>query len=306
MAKKMQAGLAVTWLSMLVNIVLGMAKVVIGFVVNSTALMADGLHSLVDLSTDVAALFGLKMAAIPRDENHPYGHHRYASLSTLFIGFILLAFCIWLIYASISQLVEGALVNPEWPALLIAGASILIKEGLYWRTRRIARQQKSKLLMANALHHRTDSLSSVLVFVALLAVAIGGQDLNYIDKVAGIILGSWLGVEAFRLILQACNDLLDTAPDAVVINDIREHILPVEGVVAYHQFRVRQVGDMLDVDFHLQVDPELSVQEGHQITTHVRESILKRHKEVIGVLIHLEPADEEHLQESGISDRAET
>ncbi|MEM9227519.1 MAG: cation diffusion facilitator family transporter, partial [Verrucomicrobiota bacterium] len=137
----MQAGLAVTWLSLVVNVVLGTAKGVIGFMVNSTALMADGLHSLVDLSTDVAALFGLKMAAIPRDENHPYGHHRYASLSTLFIGCVLVGFCIWLIYASITELVDGALVYPEWPALLIAGASIIIKEGLYWRTRAIARQQ---------------------------------------------------------------------------------------------------------------------------------------------------------------------
>ena len=302
---KMQEGLFVTWLSMAMNVLLGIIKVAIGFIVNSTALMADGLNSLTDLSTDIAAIIGLKMAAKPRDENHPYGHHRFATLSSLFIGLSLLGFCVWLIYQSAEQLLDDGPVDPSWPALLAAGVSLVIKEWLYWRTRRIAERTKSRLLLANATHHRTDSLSSLLVFIALLAIVIGGQSLNFVDKVAGIILGAWLGMEAIRILVRASNDLLDRAPDEDVINDIREHILPVDGVVAYHQFRARYSGDKLDVDLHLQVQPDLTVAEGHEIASSVRQNILDRHKEVIDVLIHVEPAQGGHLDESGVSGRAE-
>ncbi|MGE9293587.1 MAG: cation diffusion facilitator family transporter [Puniceicoccales bacterium] len=299
--EKKQEGLRVTWLSVWMNILLGTLKCVIGFFSHSAALMADGLHSLVDLSTDVVALFGLKMASKPWDDNHPYGHHRFASLSSLFIGLALLGFCIGLIISSVHQLVDGDLSDPTWPALAAAVVSLAAKEWLFWRTRRIARQEKSRLLLANALHHRTDSLSSALVLIALIAIMIGGPQLAFLDKLVGLILGGWLGVEAGKIILNTCKDLLDTAPDQAVINDIREHILPVPGAVAYHLFRVRRVGDMLDVDLHLQVDGSLTVEEGHEIAHQVRMNILNRHKEVLDVLIHVEPASQHHVRELGVS-----
>ncbi|MDP0496731.1 MAG: cation diffusion facilitator family transporter [Verrucomicrobiota bacterium JB024] len=301
--EKKQEGLSVTWLSVWMNIALGALKCAIGLAAHSAALLADGLHSLVDLSTDVVALFGLKMAAKPRDDNHPYGHHRFASLSSLFIGLALLGFCVGLIISSLHQLVDGDSADPAWPALAAAAVSLVAKEWLFLRTRRIAHKEKSRLLLANALHHRTDSLSSALVLVALLAILLVGPQLAFLDKLVGIILGGWLGLEAMKIIVHTCNDLLDTAPDRAVINDIREHILPVPGAVAYHQFRVRRVGDMLDVDLHLQVDGELSVEAGHEIARKVRDNILSRHKEVLDVLIHVEPASEEHLREVGVSDQ---
>ncbi len=302
--EKKQEGLRVTWLSIWMNILLGVLKCAVGLGAHSTALLADGLHSLVDLSTDLAALIGLKMAAKPRDDNHPYGHHRFASLSSLFIGLALMIFCVWLIIGSVQQLLAENSTDPTWPALAAAAVSLVLKEWLYVRTRRIARQEKSRLLLANALHHRTDSLSSALVFIALLAILLGGPQLAFVDKLVGIMLGAWLGLEALKIIITTSNDLLDTAPDREVINDIREHILPVPGAVAYHQFRARRVGDMLDVDLHLQVDGALSVDEGHEIARRVRENILQRHEEVLDVLIHVEPASAEHLRRDGVSDKA--
>ncbi|MBC2593263.1 cation transporter [Ruficoccus amylovorans] len=300
--EKKQEGLRITWLSVWMNISLGALKCVVGFFAHSSALIADGLHSLVDLSTDVVALFGLKMAAKPRDDNHPYGHHRFSSLCSLFIGLALLGFCAGLIISSVHELIDGDATDPTWPALAAAAASLAAKEWLFLRTRSIARREKSRLLMANALHHRTDSLSSALVLVALIAILIAGPQLAFLDKLVGIILGGWLGVEAVKIIAQTCNDLLDAAPSREVINDIREHILPVPGAVGYHQFRARRVGDMIDVDLHLQVNGSLSVDEGHEIARRVRENILSRHSEVIDVLIHVEPDSEEHLRQYGVSD----
>lgn len=293
-------GIAITWLSMVLNVLLGAAKCGIGLWVNSKALLADGIHSLVDLSTDVAALVGLKMASKPQDENHLYGHHKFTSLSTLFIASMLLLFCAGLIYSSFVGLLENTPVSPEWPALVAAGLSLVIKEWLYWRTRAVAKAEHSRLLMANAWHHRTDSLSSLLVFVALVAVLLGGQKLAFLDKSIGIILGVWMGVEGLKMLRGACDELLDAAPAREIVDDLREHVLPVEGVVSYHQFRVRRVGDMLEADVHIQVDAQITVEEGHAIAGKVRALILAKHPEVVDVLVHLEPAVPGQLKQIGL------
>lgn len=295
-------GVVITWLSLWLNVMLGGVKCGVGFWVNSQALIADGLHSLVDLSTDLAALIGLKMAAKPRDENHPYGHHKFASLGTFFISGVLMLFCFGLIIASIEGLIADEPVSPEWPALLAAGISLVVKEWLYWRTRAIAQAENSRLVMANALHHRTDSFSSLVVLAALLAVTFGGESWSFLDKAVGLVLGVWMGVEGMKMLLAACNDLLDAAPNRAIINDLREHVLPVEGVLAYHQFRVRRIGDCLEADLHIQVDPDLTVLQSHEIAGQVREEILRRHPEVVDVLVHVEPAAGRHLKKRGVSD----
>lgn len=294
--------LSITWLSLLLNVLLGIFKCGVGLWVNSKAIFADGLHSFTDLSTDVVALLGLKMGSKPRDDNHLYGHHKFNDLSILFISVVLLFFCLGLIYSSMRGLVSGEVVNPEWPAILIAFVSLVTKEWLFWKTRSIAIQAKSRLLMTNAWHHRTDSVSSFLVFVALVAIALGGQGWAFLDRVVGLILGAYLAAEGIRMFLRACRDLLDTAPEQEIINDIREHILPVPGAVAYHQFRARRVGDLLEVDLHLQVEPTLSVEKGHAIAKTVKGAILEKHPEVIDVLIHIEPADAGHVRDEGIYD----
>jgi len=293
--------LRVTYLSLALNVLLSIAKCAIGFWVNSKAIIADGLHSFSDLSTDMAAVLGLKMASKPKDENHPYGHHKFASLSSLFIAVVLLGFCSGLIYASFRALFEELPVDPEWPAVLVALASILVKEWLFWRTRSIAIRERSRLLMANAWHHRTDSVSSLLVLFALLAVLLGGQDWAFLDKAVGVVLGCYLAFEGLKILVQSCSDLLDTAPENDIVNDLREHILTVEGVVAYHEFRARRVGDMFEVDFHLQVDPALTVEAGHRIARAVKVKMFEKHPELIGVLVHIEPANEQHIRDEGVS-----
>ncbi len=296
------ASLRITWISLWLNIVLGILKCLVGWWVNSKALLADGLHSLVDLSTDVAAILGLKFAAKPLDENHPYGHHKFSSLASLFISGVLLLFCLGLVYGSTLGLLNPTPVNPGWPAVLVAIASLIIKEWLFQRTRTIARAERSELVMINAWHHRTDSISSLLVLVALVAVLLGGEHWYFLDKAVGLLLGIWLGTEAAKMFLRACNDLLDAAPDEVIVNDLREHVLPVPGTMAYHQFRVRRIGDMMTVDLHLQVNPQLSVAEGHAIARQVKDSILTKHPEVLDVLVHVEPGDDMHIKHEGVYD----
>ncbi len=294
--------LSVTFWSLVLNLVLGLIKCVVGNLAHSRALIVDGLHSLLDLSTDLAVIYGLKMSAKPQDAEHPYGHHKFASLANLFIAVSLVVSCLFLIRNGIVDFRNESTRLPEVAALVTAIVSLGIKEILFFWTRHVAKKEQSRLLLTNAWHHRTDSLSSLGVALAILATILFGEDWAFLDSLAAVALGIFLLWEGAKLLRKACNDLLDTAPEHMIINDIREHILPTPGAIAYHEFRARRVGDMIEVDLHLQVEPTLSVEAGHMIAKAVRKNILQRHPEVLDVLIHLEPATDPHLKSQGVFD----
>lgn len=298
----MITGLSITWISLVLNLFLGAAKVATGLLLGSSALVADGLHSLLDLLSDIAVIIGLLIAVRPEDANHPYGHHKFSSLAKFFIGGSLIVFSGLLLLSALSDLHAGPEDLPAAPALLVALISLVIKEGLYWWTRAVALRLKSDLIMANAWHHRTDSISSLAVAVALFGIWMGGGDWAFLDRAVTLVLGSFLLFESLKIFRSACADLLDTAPEREIIDDLSEHILPTPGVVAYHEFRVRRLGDVFEVDLHLQVDPQITVEAGHAIAKEVKETILKKHPEVFKVLVHVEPADGDHLNPRGVSD----
>lgn len=308
-AARTQEGMAVTVGSILVNLVLIVAKGVAGWLSNSQALIADGIHSVVDLGSDIAACVGLKLAAKPGDERHPYGHHRFVTLITLGISMSVLLFCYGLGKHSVDRLLlggEAVKVEAGWGALGVAAAALVIKEGFYQYAIRQARRLKSGLLMANAMDHRTDAIASLLALLTLLAVRYGGPAWAAADSVAGLLLSGWLGLEAIKLCYRSFVDLTDAAPAAGVMKDLAEHILPVAGVRGFHAFRARRVGDMIDVDFHLQVSGAISVEQGHEIATKVKAELLSRHPEVLDVLIHVEPDSPHHMSKreglSGVND----
>lgn len=295
-------GEKITWLSIFINILLSILKCILGIIAHSQALIGDGLHSLSDLATDITTLISFNISYKPEDKDHHYGHYKFSSLGALVISGVLLIFCIALIFTSIKSLFTGGGELPTWPALIAAIFSIGLKEWLYWKTKKIAHRLKSRVLMANAWHHRSDSFSSIFVLIAILVAMIGGENWLFIDKVVGLFLGAYLGFQSIKLLYQSSEDLLDKAPEQEMINDIREHILPTKGAIAYHKFRARRIGDFFEVDLHLQVDPDISIEEGHIIASAVKENILKQHKEVLDVLVHIEPANPLHLKEKGISE----
>jgi len=295
-------GRRVTWVSLGVNLVIALIKTITGLLTFSQALVADGLHSLVDASTDLAVLLGLRFSKKPRDEGHPYGHHRISTLVQLLVSAMLILFSLGIALQSVHQLRMGSPTTPSAWALLAALLSLGCKEVLFWRTRSIALRLKSQLLMANAWHHRADSLSSLLVLIALAVIVIGGPQWTFLDKVLGFVLGSILLATAFRQFVRGLNDLTDRVPERRIIDDFREHVLPVEGALAYHDFRARRIGDVFEVDLHLQVHPQTTVLEGHRIAGEVKHQIMRRHPEVFQVMIHLEPANEEGLKNVGLNE----
>lgn len=291
----------ITWIGLGLNLFLGCLKVVGGWALQSKALLADGAHSLLDLLTDVVVLVGLSLANKPEDANHLYGHHKFASFAKLFVGGMLLIFSLGLVAAAVWDVRSGMRPSYAGGAAILALVSLCVKEALFWWTRRVARRIKSDLLMANAWHHRMDSLSSLGVAIALIGVWLGGPEWAFLDDAVTIALGGYLIFEASKIFLRACADLVDAAPERAIIEDLREHILPTPGVVAYHDFRVRRVGDLYEVDLHLQVDPGITVEAGHEIARSVKERMQSKHPEVSKVLVHVEPALREHIMNRGFS-----
>jgi cation diffusion facilitator family transporter len=294
-------GIRITWIGLVLNLLLGTSKCVAGWMLGSKALAADGAHSLLDLLTDVVVLLGLYMAQKPEDANHLYGHHKFASFAKLGVGGALLLFSFGLVIAALLDFKTGEDALMAGAGVFFALLCLVLKEGLFWWTRAVAKRLRSELILANALHHRMDSLSSLGVAAALAGVWIGGPSWAFLDDAVTLVLGSYLAFESFKVLSQAANDLLDAAPSREIVEDFREHILPTPGVVAYHDFRVRRIGDVFEVDLHLQVDPELTVKRGHDIASTVKESLRKKHPEISKVLVHVEPALAEHIVDRGIS-----
>lgn len=291
----------ITWIGLLLNLILGLIKVAGGWLLQSKALLADGAHSLLDLLTDIVVLVGLSLANKPEDANHHYGHHKFASFAKFIVGGLLLLFSVGLVFAALFDIRTGLSQPKAGAAVTLALLSLVIKEALFWWTRSVARRLHSELLMANAWHHRMDSLSSLGVAIALFAVWIGGPQWAFLDNAVTLMLGGYLTFESVKIFFRACSDLLDAAPEKEIVEDLREHILPTPGAVAYHDFRVRRIGDLYEIDLHLQVDPAITVEEGHEIARAVKERMREQHPEVSKVLIHVEPANQDHIMERGLS-----
>lgn len=279
----------VTISSLLLNALLVAAKLIAGFAAQSMALIADGLHSFTDIASDVLVLIGLKYGHKPHDWDHPYGHYRFSSLSEFCVGLLLLSFAIGLIFKSVQSFLTGEMSDPGMPVIVVAGASLILKEILFWWTRSVARRTKSSLLMANAWHHRSDSVSSLLIAIALVVGHFGGEQFYFLDKLAAIGLSGFLVVQGAKIVFNSGNDLLDRAPSDAILNDFNEHILDIEGVRSFHEFRCRKVGDFYEVDVHIQVDPSLSVVEAHEISHRVKDDLIREHPEIVNMLVHIEP-----------------
>jgi cation diffusion facilitator family transporter len=293
-----EGGLTVAW-SLGVNVVLAVAKLSVGFLASSQALLADGIHSLVDIASDIAAIIGLRFAHLPKDADHPYGHHRVSTLATMFISALVIAFCVGLAWTSVRSLMEGGeLAQPGIAAAWVAGFALILKEGFYQYARRQAERLGSRLLLANAADHRADAIASLLALIAVV-VAHLHPEWRALDKVVGLVLAGWLGAEGLKLFKVSCEDLIDTAPAEHVLHDLSEHILAVPGAKGFHAFRARRLGDRFEVDFHLQVPETATVAEGHAIAGQVKADILRLHPEVISVLVHVEPDEPQHRKQDG-------
>lgn len=283
----------VTIVGAVVNLLLSIGKVVIGVIGGSPALVADGIHSLSDLLTDIMVVWAAKHGSKDADEDHPYGHGRIETVFTVALGVVLLLVAAGIVYDAVSRLFHPErLTHPGVLALVMAGISVVSKEILYQYTLRVAKRIRSNLLKANAWHHRTDAISSIVVIFGIGGTMAG---LPYLDAIAAVVVGLMIAKIAWELGWHAVHELVDTALEAERVEAIRHVIQSVDGVNELHTLRTRRMGADALVDVHIQVDPLLSVSEGHHISERVRQKVIREIDEVQDVLVHIDPEDDEQI-----------
>ncbi|VAW52266.1 Cobalt-zinc-cadmium resistance protein [hydrothermal vent metagenome] len=281
----------ITLWGMAVNLFLAAIKIIGGIIGQSQALLADGIHSLSDLASDAMVLLAVKHAGEDADEDHPYGHARYETLATVALGVLLMIVAAGIAYKAILRLEhpEGIAI-PALFTLAIAAVSIFSNEWLYHATRRVAKKIRSPLLEANAWHHRSDAVSSIVVLIGIGAAYIGYP---LLDAIAAIIVALMIAKIGLDLSRQSVQELVDTALEPEMVEQIKQTILSIDDVRELHLLRTRRMGHNALVDVHIQVSPKLSVSEGHHITESVEQALCDKFEEINDVTVHIDPEDDE-------------
>jgi len=287
--KESRAARKVTLVGLALNLVLGVAKVVVGLLYSSYALIADGIHSFSDVASDFMVLVLFRFSREAPDENHPYGHERFETIGTVVLGSLLMAVAGALAWDSLQRLFTGVLAIPGWPVLVVAAISLLSKEWIYRYTLRIGRMIRSDLLLANAWHSRTDALSSLVVLVGAAGAMMG---FVWLDGIAAIIIAFIVGKIGWTLAWDNVKELVDTAMPPREQEELLELAESTEGVKRVNSVRSRRMGNEFLLDIHLQVDPRISVSEGHQVGIKATHRILEALPQVREVTFHIDAEDE--------------
>ncbi|MCM0148609.1 cation transporter [Photobacterium galatheae] len=277
-----------TLVGAVLNIFLAVLKIVIGKLSGSQALVADGVHSFSDLATDAAILLGSRFWTAPADSSHPYGHGKFETLTNVFIGVMLVLVGIGIGWESIQTLSETPPPPPGMMAFYAALISILLKEVLFRWTIRKAREINSGALRANAWHHRSDALSSIPVAVAVIANAMFPA-LKYLDQIAALLVTGMIMKAAFEILWPAFQELTDARGNEDVEKQLKKMAESDADIREIHAIRSRQTGGSTLLDFHLLVDPELTIDAAHTISERFKSQILDQMEDVIDVVIHIEP-----------------
>lgn len=284
-AKKIRG---VTWLSTGINVLLTAAKITVGILGGSQALVADGVHSLSDFATDGAILLGSKFWSKEPDKHHPYGHGRIETMVTVGISVVLCTAALGIAIEAVKTFTEASDSAPGILVMVVALFSVGIKEFLYRVTKKTGERLSSSSLIANAWHHRTDAISSIPVFVAALVVRFFPQ-YYFLDNIAAIIVAVLLIKAAWDIVKPSLSELME----AQIHEDIVETLNQIEdkypGVYEFHKIRVRSVGGAHFAELHMLTDGETTVKVAHTITDNIKADLLSAHDDLHDVTIHVEP-----------------
>jgi cation diffusion facilitator family transporter len=283
---KQQTAKRSTLVSVVVNIALTISQVFAGVVSGSQGLIADGIHSLTDLVADFVVLFANHHSGKDADDDHHYGHQRYETAASLFLGVSLLAVGVGMLWKAGEKIIDPAPAGQiQIMALYVALGSLLAKELLFRYMLAVAERVRSSMLVANAWHARSDAASSLVVSVGIVGALFGYPIL---DSVGALVVGLMVAKTGWEFSSDALNDLMDRAVSTEEHQRIEEIIRSTQGVRGFHDLRTRKMGDMILVDVHIEVDANSSVQEGHDIALVARNQIMKE-LPVLNVMTHIDP-----------------
>ena len=277
----------VTWVGVAVNLFLSGVKLAFGLLFCSATLIADGVHSLSDLISDAAILIGVRFWSAAPDTNHPYGHGRIETLVTTLIAVLIGVVSFFIAKSAIHQFSHPQ-GTPGLPAAIAAAISIVAKEILFQWTAKKAKKVSSSALYANAWHHRSDALSSIPAFLAILFAYLY-PGLTFIDAAGAIIVAAMLFVMSLKLLIPALLQLSDAGATKDMYAKIHTIASSIPGVRDAHAIRSRQIGQGYFIDLHIEVDPMMNVLDAHEISEKVEQEIIKDTPSIVDVVVHIEP-----------------
>jgi cation diffusion facilitator family transporter len=276
----------VTYLSIAANVVLIVGKFAAGFFAGSLSLIADAIHSVSDMLTDIAVLLGLYFGSKKPDAEHQYGHGKLETLAAIAIALGLLGVGLGMIYYAALDIAKGNVTRPRNVVLAVAVGAIAIKEVVYRVTKAAAIKYHCPAALANAWHDRADALSSVAVIIGVVAQKFG---FSHGDQIAAIGIGVMVVIIATRLIGDCLGELIEKAVDKATIEQIEDIIKANGQIRQYHRLRTRTVGREVFLDVHILVDPHLHIAAAHEIAESLEEALHNQLTRPVNITVHVEP-----------------
>lgn len=279
-------GQRITWVSVGVNLVLTSMQIVVALLAHSQSLLADAMHTLTDIVSDGFVLFANRKGAEAADADHPYGHGRFETAASLVLGLLLAATGAGILISAAGRLAGPGSLPPVGVAAMWAALfTLAAKEGLFRYMLATAERLRSPMLVANAWHARADALSSLVVTAGIGGALLG---FRFADAAAAIVVGAMIVRAGLRFAWNALQELIDTGLTAEEVAALRQTLAETPGVLGLHELRTRRMAHQVLVDAHVQVNPRISVSEGHRIGEAARKRVLDRHPEVLNVLVHVD------------------
>ncbi|QCX34730.1 cation transporter [Caloramator sp. E03] len=282
-------GTKTSWITIFINTALCAFKIIAGIIGQSTAMLADGVHTLSDILATFVVIIGLNISSKKEDEKHPYGHEKFEAECAKIVSTILLLTGLLIGYEGIKSLILGDIKTPGFIALLAAMISIVVKEGMYWYTIIVAKKIRSLSMEADAWHHRSDAFSSIGTFAGIFGARLG---IKVLDPIAGIIVSFFIikvGIDFYR---KSTAQLIDSSADKDTIEKIRNVVMSTIGVKDITMLKTRLFGNKIYVDIEICVDSNMSVKQGHEIAEAVHLNVENNVEHIKHCMVHLEPYNE--------------
>ena len=275
-----------TLVGLVTNVALAIFKLFAGIFGFSYAMIADAIHSMSDCLATGTVYVGLRIGERPPDESHPYGHANAETIAAFLVALIILATGVFVGVSAVHLIAQRHLETPATIALAAAATSIVIKEGMFRYTLKVGKRNNSPAVITNAWHHRSDAYSSVAALAGILGARLAFQ---YLDPIAGLVVSAFIVKMSLPLLRSNVGILMDERPEPAVLDRIRAAVLEVGGVKAIDSIKVHRRGSTFTIDVEIAVDSNLTVEQGHQVASKVKNNLQNKIEHVQDVMVHVNP-----------------
>jgi cation diffusion facilitator family transporter len=289
--RRLRTGQELAVIGIAVNAALAGIKIAAGIVGNTYALIADGFESTLDIFSSIIIWYGLKLAAQPPDDEHPYGHGKAEPVATIVVSLVLIGAALGLAVQSVREILTPH-HTPAPFTLVVLLVVVLVKELLFRKMHSTGTTIESGAVKSDAWHHRSDAVTSAAAFIGISIALVGGPGWESADDWAALLACGFIGWNGWKLLKPAMYEAMDAAPPPELVKNVRSVAAGVPGVSALDQCLIRKSGLEFFVDLHVGVDAALTVREGHRIAHEVRNAVRAANPAIADVLVHIEPDDE--------------